>query len=385
MSAAGWDIYAKELFQYGHGYPLWGPEPDMTYGEVRLGDVGYLREGRFCFLFNCLPHLEEESDRASRHSRGYPNGFKPLILPPNTLPQELPDAIAQPRINTQNVVAEAFSASVTAGQGGVCATGGVRYRCVKASGALLLLNNPAHKRRLNCDVLIKRYMIEHIDDWFQFARHTLYIDLEITDMIFVSGMTKTTISAAAAFQGGGSQCGLVLSGGNLVLDVAPSVQVSRTQVTEPVTHYRSGPRERVADWDNPWAVTSSPSDQCIFLNFYKMKPRRRFLGMRVEGAAGPGHSPHGFPDSYDDKAYKTISAQIPSSLTTEAFDVGAPEPERFDPVGEVLDYILLHSDADMACASDEDFIQCMAKVQSSTSPGQPTTQLNTEVHGQTRS
>ena len=115
MSAAGWDIYAKELFQYGHGYPLWGPEPDTTYGEVRLGDVGYLREGRFCFLFNCLPHLEEESDRASRHSRGYPNGFKPLILPPNTLPQELPDAIAQPRINTQNVVAEAFSASVTAG------------------------------------------------------------------------------------------------------------------------------------------------------------------------------------------------------------------------------------------------------------------------------
>ena len=168
-------------------------------------------------------------------------------------------------------------------------------------------------------------MIEHIDDWFQFARHTLYIDLEITDIIFVSGMTKTTIWAAAAFQGGGSQCGLVLSGGNLVLDVAPSVQVSRTQVSEPVTHYRSGPRERVADWDNPWAVTSSPSDQCIFFNFYKMKPRRIFPGMRLEGAAS---SPRRLPSSDDDQTPETVTSGTLSPLTTEAFEMRGLQSAR---------------------------------------------------------
>ena len=44
------DIYARRLFKLGLGYPLW--EAESPENEVDIGDVGYLRQGRFYRLFN---------------------------------------------------------------------------------------------------------------------------------------------------------------------------------------------------------------------------------------------------------------------------------------------------------------------------------------------
>ena len=106
MSAAGWDIYAKELFQYGHGYPLWGPEPDTTYGEVRLGDVGYLREGRFCFLFNTM---RPQSDPIN--SGGVPENFDVFVPPHPKSIQHYPDKITQTQLHSGSI----SSVSIAAG------------------------------------------------------------------------------------------------------------------------------------------------------------------------------------------------------------------------------------------------------------------------------
>ena len=75
---AGWDIYARELSNYGHGHPLWGPEPSLEFGEVRLGDVGYMRKGYFCFLFNCM----RPPDDPVNSSRGVPAEFE-VFEPPD--------------------------------------------------------------------------------------------------------------------------------------------------------------------------------------------------------------------------------------------------------------------------------------------------------------
>jgi hypothetical protein len=59
-----------------HGYALWCPEP-CQYGEVRAGDVGYLRDGAFHRLFNAiLPEDDPEQ------ILGVPVAFEPLVLPP---------------------------------------------------------------------------------------------------------------------------------------------------------------------------------------------------------------------------------------------------------------------------------------------------------------
>lgn len=47
------DIYAKHLFKLGKGYPLWQPEP-TRYGEVQIGDVGFLDDGAFYRTCNVI-------------------------------------------------------------------------------------------------------------------------------------------------------------------------------------------------------------------------------------------------------------------------------------------------------------------------------------------
>ncbi|GJJ07416.1 hypothetical protein Clacol_001618 [Clathrus columnatus] len=55
------------------GSPLW--EPDCRPHEITIGDVGYIRQGRFCRLFNAtLPPGDP------RNEFGTPDGFETLIL-----------------------------------------------------------------------------------------------------------------------------------------------------------------------------------------------------------------------------------------------------------------------------------------------------------------
>lgn len=61
MSDSASDQYARLLFGKCHGYPLWDPQPteeNVGYKKdgVRIGDVGFLDQGSFNFLFNiCVP------------------------------------------------------------------------------------------------------------------------------------------------------------------------------------------------------------------------------------------------------------------------------------------------------------------------------------------
>lgn len=74
-------IYAEELHHYGHGHPLWSPEPtrnlDGRERDVQLGDVGHIDEdGCFWRLFN----ITVDSDHEWNGGR-VPVGFVPLKIP----------------------------------------------------------------------------------------------------------------------------------------------------------------------------------------------------------------------------------------------------------------------------------------------------------------
>ncbi len=94
---APWDIYAEKLFPLGYGHPLWIPEPSREVGEVRIGDIGYLSDGRFCFLFNCIYPTDDPIN-----TRGTPVDFQPLEVPSGSI-RETPDEITQPLLQSEGI------------------------------------------------------------------------------------------------------------------------------------------------------------------------------------------------------------------------------------------------------------------------------------------
>lgn len=70
-----WDIYAEQLSPLGYGHPLWVPEPSQDTGAVRIGDVGYLRAGGFCALFNCMHRATADPVNRRAGVPQVPQGF----------------------------------------------------------------------------------------------------------------------------------------------------------------------------------------------------------------------------------------------------------------------------------------------------------------------
>ena len=58
---------------------LWEPEPEEEHDSVKIGDVGYIRQGKFHRLFNALL----SADHPSHHGIPLPEHHEPLI--PNIL------------------------------------------------------------------------------------------------------------------------------------------------------------------------------------------------------------------------------------------------------------------------------------------------------------
>lgn len=68
-------VYAEQLIRCGHGLPLWMPEPTLL-GEIMIGDVGFVQNGRFFRLFNVLRAADDPVNR----QHGVPKGFVRLEI-----------------------------------------------------------------------------------------------------------------------------------------------------------------------------------------------------------------------------------------------------------------------------------------------------------------
>ena len=116
--------------------------------------------------------------------------------------------------------------------------------------------------------------------------------VEEKDIMFIYGFIKTTVWNEAAFNEGSSNIELVLSGG--VLTPAPlvsgEIRLAHSHASDPLIIHRSGPPDRVIEWERRSACEET-FDQCIFLNFYKMK--RRIWRQVIRAAAGPHELPSG--------------------------------------------------------------------------------------------
>ncbi|RDX44533.1 hypothetical protein OH76DRAFT_1421293 [Lentinus brumalis] len=347
MQAPAHDTYAKELWSLKHGHPLWSPEPSPAFGEVRLGDVGYLDEGRFCFLFNAMRPAGDPVNK-----RGVPEDFQTFVPPdPNSI-QYYPDKITQPELHSGSISSLSVSVGASLKELGASAEAALRYECKQTSGALLLLKENAHKTYLDCGNHIKRYMAAHIEHWYDFASECLGIDVQEQDILFVSGFTKTFVWAEAAFHSGSAQGELLVAAGCFAPAAGGEFRVTMSRARDASVASRIGPSQRVKKDYTPMdgaAASEAEFDQCIFLNYHKAKRRKPWRPLKViRAAAGPHDLPR--PPGSSGSGSSGFNSTLNSSTTTG--ELGSQH--TFNPVNHLLDYTLDNSDAAVACVSDAD-------------------------------
>ena len=78
---ADYDIYREQLsIKYStYGHALWQPSPSKPNNPVEIGDVGFIRNGKFHRLFNALL----AADHPSHRTFGVPEYHVPLIPNPS--------------------------------------------------------------------------------------------------------------------------------------------------------------------------------------------------------------------------------------------------------------------------------------------------------------
>lgn len=176
-------------------------------------------------------------------------------------------------------------------------------------------------------------MKTHVDSWLEFANDRLGIGLKEQDIIFVSGFMKTTVWAEAAFSATSRSCELVIAGSCFVPSACGDFRVSVSRGLAAVES-RNGPLDRVATW-NDGSDQKYKYDQCIFLNYYKMKKRRDILGRPriIKAAAGPRRLPDDDDDDDDNIAPNISQAPSPPASSTDS-----QESDHRGKVGAVIIY-----------------------------------------------
>ncbi|KAH8105449.1 hypothetical protein BXZ70DRAFT_527374 [Cristinia sonorae] len=284
VSACPIEVYAEQLSSAGHGYPLWDPNPspdcldDDEIIEVTIGDVGYIRDGSFKRMFNVFA---PSTDRINRY--GVPEDFVPLTINGKRPVIERKDSYLPPG----PVVSQ--SVRVMSGPNSSSDTTNSPYWFqTKGQAAVLLLTDSAHRETVNHHIAITKYMRQNYEKWQKYAGD-LGLDVRDTEILLVRGCVKTKCWTTVTWCDRGNIRDIEhdLSGDGLVAFGELKVLFRADETGAPMK--KSG----------PYDVDSSKMEpnQCVFLNYYKMKRRRFFLGgKKIEAHAGYDDLPDPGPE-----------------------------------------------------------------------------------------
>lgn len=183
---------------------------------------------------------------------------------------------------------------------------GIRFESTTNSGALVLLQPPAQTMKIESKLHIEKYMLAHHKSWFDLANTIRGLGLKEEDIVFVCGTTKTTRWAVAAFQGETfrKKEGFVSADFASFANVNFSINIA-SQVL-PASYYRHGPPPPQTIGPAPTGALTYPGhassippsapNQCLFVNYFKMKRRILLWRVAMRAAGGPHQLPPG-PDN----------------------------------------------------------------------------------------
>ncbi|GJE91470.1 hypothetical protein PsYK624_076200 [Phanerochaete sordida] len=352
--------YAEQLLSRGYGLPLWRPEP-TKFGEVQLGDVGFVEDGRFYRLFNVTRPADDPLNRF-----GVPEGFETLQineeLHRHVEEQYLPPGPVCTTSTTWRKVE--VEASAQAPQAQVSAALSYSFTCKGDRGALAVLPDGASQERYVRSRACRAYICAHHASWEAFARAGGW-HVHPSELVLVYGCVKASAWALAAYaqRDSAHELAFTLAAGGFVAAHAGAGAGERVAMS---MEQRCGP-SRPPDQPAP-----APRDQCIFLAYYKLK-RRGMGAVQLQGAPVledvsdvPGSEYLCMPwtcfplGALQRRIQKRRKAGKSKAIDLEGSNAVVLEdsetPKAFaDPLDDVLDYVLEHSgEADTAVVSHED-------------------------------
>ncbi|KAH9066171.1 hypothetical protein EDB87DRAFT_1589300 [Lactarius vividus] len=250
---AHYDTFREQLAiaHPAFGHALWDPGPERMYTSVQVGDVGFIRHGKFHRLFNALLSVDDPF----HERRGAPHDHEQLGLQVH-----LQDHIDYGILSPNSLILMGVGSA------------NVSFSCTKTQGAVLSL--PVIARREDTLHLghFRRWILRHIKSWFAFARE-LGMGIEMEDIILVTGCHRTTSWTNTVFNEVQTNVGVSLGVEVGVLDASVNWRASNIRIQGAIVN---GPNGR-----------NLPENQCIFIRGFRVK--RFFFGLvpRIKAAAEP--------------------------------------------------------------------------------------------------
>ncbi|KAI9463231.1 hypothetical protein BJY52DRAFT_72256 [Lactarius psammicola] len=277
---AHYDIFRHHLSiaapAYGHA--LWDPDPGNLCPAVEVGDVGYIREGKFHRLFNVLLPAKHPSHR----NFGVPEYHEQLML-------NIENHIGIGTLSPHNFC----STGVTLGPeldpqaNGPKNEGEVSFLCRMNQGAVLCLPIKAKKEDTVAIKIFGNWVIRHIDCWFAWTQQLgLGVD-RMEDIILVTGTHRTRSCTNVAFPGGREDA-----------QVSFRAKVDHPDDIVTINWQFSHERIRGAHLNPGPDGEDLPEDQCIFIRGFRVT-RKYKIFPRLKGAAGPNPDPEGYDEEPD--------------------------------------------------------------------------------------
>lgn len=178
-------------------------------------------------------------------------------------------------------------------------------------------------------------MKKHHRSWVDFAENELDLEISPEDIILVRGWVKTSEWAVAAFKSDTRSYGGSISASfNAVPSAGFEFKVSKKDSMMCASNSGPKPTQSSSMLNSSTSTPSTlPQNQCIFLQYYKIKYRRFWLPSKIQAAAGPSQLPDAPPED-----------QSPGVPASEVVDVGTevnePQDPPLTPLDTLLEYIL---------------------------------------------
>ena len=284
------------------------PGPIYSYRRVQLGDVGYIRQGRFHLLF----------------SAGIPLGSRELgVHVPYTFEQLDVGPIIRGEVRPPGPLSTSTVKQIGANVGGssavpwcvhlhyvpVCNRGLIQhssavgpgakfsFELTSKQGAALITDHPTHQEDVERHLNFKNYTKRHYDSWVDFAQEKGHGD-DIRP-ILVTGVNLTRQFAMVAYTDNQTRMECDFSVGVPTVASA-SLSVWGSWQTPGLVHTKCGPHpfpsqggEGTTHVSVPGSVIPEEYKQCVFVRYYTMR-KLGFIPLKLmQASAGPHELPDG--------------------------------------------------------------------------------------------
>ena len=226
---------------------------------------------------------------------------------------------------------------------------GFRFKSRTAAGAIALLASPGLTEDIESGGHVIEYIKENFDSWREFANSSgrWALQLEDHEIVFVCTTIKTTRWVIAAFQGDTFRDVEGHISGSFATLATAGISIRFRNEILSADHYRFGPRSLNPNpvmpmishpsSSDPTGDTTPRNDQCLFINYYKMRIRLLLWKRPIKAAAGAATLPS--HDDDDDNAGPNACPVSQPSLSKADHDI-LVRFETTDPVDPLLWYIL---------------------------------------------